>query len=89
MLRAIPADEIERSVGVDPWFAQNAVAFDRGNLLIGPHILQKTWDHLATETGVAFEELRSVDLPETEAEALQAEHQDRRRRARRPVGAAR
>ena len=69
MLRAVPADEIERTIGVDPWFAQNAVAFDRSNLLIGPHILQKTWDHLFTKTGVAFEELGSVDLPKTKAEA--------------------
>ena len=69
MLRAVPANEIERTVGVDPWFAQNAVAFDCGNLLIGPHILQKTWDHLSTKTGVAFEELGSVDLPKTKAEA--------------------
>src|SRR5512135_2580188 len=71
MLRVVPADEIERTVGVDPWFAQNAVAFDRSNLLIGPHILQKTWDYLVTKTGVAVEKLGSVDLTKTKAEAYE------------------
>ena len=53
VLGARPTGEIERSVRIDAGFRQHRIAEDRGDLGVGPHILQEGRLNLLTETPVA------------------------------------
>ena len=55
MLRAVPADEFERPVGIVARFAQNALAFDSGDLGIRSHKLQEPGIHLVAEPRMILE----------------------------------
>ena len=55
MLRAVPADEFERPIGIVARFAENALAFDSGDLAIRPHKLQEPGVHLVAEPCMVLE----------------------------------
>ena len=68
MLRAVPADEVERAVGVDPRFAQHALANDCRDLLVRPDILPEPRLRSRPEPRFTLQEIGSADISKGKAE---------------------